>query len=159
MNARRRQARERGGFEISACPDRRPGGGGAAELRAILDQEVSRLTEKYRAPLVLCDFEGHTHEQAAATLRCPVGTVKSRLSRAREALRTRLARRGIVPSAGLLAATLSPEPTSAITAELLSSTLRAAARLAAGRAIAAGTVSAAVVALVDQTTRSMSMNR
>ena len=63
-----------------------------------------------------------------------------------------------MPSAGLLAATLAPEPASALTTELLGSTLRAAARLAAGRAIAAGTVSAAVAALVDQTSRSMSMN-
>jgi RNA polymerase sigma factor (sigma-70 family) len=158
VNARRRRAREREGFDMADCRDGRRGEGDAAELRTILDQEVARLGERYRSALVLCDLEGHTHEQAAARLRCPVGTVKSRLSRARETLRARLARRGIVPSAGLLAATLAAEPASALTADLLGSTLRAATRLSAGRTIAAGTVSAAVTSLAEQTSRSMSMS-
>ena len=51
-----------------------------------LDDELERLPYRFRAPLILCDLEGQTHEQAAAQLRCPVGTVKSRLSRGRERL-------------------------------------------------------------------------
>ena len=158
VNARRRRAREREGSKWPPAGSR-PGEEDAAELGRFSMRRSAALTERYRSALVLCDLEGQTHEQAAARLRCPVGTVKSRLSRARQKLRSRLARRGIVPSAGLLAATLAPEPASAITAELLGSTIGAATGLAAGRAIAAGTVSAAVAALVEQTARSMSMNR
>ena len=55
-----------------------------------LHEEIDRLPERYRAPVVLCDLEGRTHEQAARHLGWPVGTVKSRLSRARERLRDRL---------------------------------------------------------------------
>ena len=51
-----------------------------------LHEEVDRLAEKYRAPLVLCYFEGRTHAEAARLLKCPVGTVSIRLSRARELL-------------------------------------------------------------------------
>ena len=49
----------------------------------MLDQELNRLPEKYRAPLILCYFRGRTHDQAAAELRWPVGTVRSRLARGR----------------------------------------------------------------------------
>ncbi len=61
----------------------------------LLREEISRLPDHYRLPVVLCYLEGKTNEQAAAELRCPVGTVKGRLSRARDRLRYRLARRGI----------------------------------------------------------------
>src|SRR5207244_1550893 len=53
------------------------------ELRPVLDEELSRLPEKYRAPVVLCYLEGWTNEEAAGRLRCPVGTLKTRLARAR----------------------------------------------------------------------------
>lgn len=68
------------------------------DLGAALHAEVARLPSKYRAPVVLCYFEGRTHDEAAAALRCPVGTVRSRLSRAREMLRGRLVRRGVAPA-------------------------------------------------------------
>jgi RNA polymerase sigma factor (sigma-70 family) len=158
IEVRRRRAREWGNAEERACDDRRAEREDLAELRAVIDEEVSRLAERYRSPLVLCDLEGHTYERAAVELRCPVGTVKSRLARAREKLRSRLARRGLAPSAGLLAATLAPEPASAVTTELLGSTIGAATKLAAGRVIAAGSVSAAIAALVEGTLRSMSMS-
>ncbi len=69
------------------------------ECEAMLDRELSRLPEKYRAPLVLCYLRGRTHDQAAEELRCPVGTVRSRLARGRDLLRDRLTRRGIAPGA------------------------------------------------------------
>ena len=68
------------------------------EERPLVHEEVSRLPGKYRTPIVLCYFEGLTHDQAAARLGCPVGTVKGRLSRARDLLRTRLSRRGVAIS-------------------------------------------------------------
>ena len=69
----------------------------AQELRLLIDDELERLPARYRNPVILCDLEGQTHEQAAAQLGCPVGTVKSRLSRGREQLRSRLVRRGVAP--------------------------------------------------------------
>src|SRR5262245_35971990 len=65
------------------------------DLRGLLDEAVNRLPEKYRLPVVLCYLEGRTTEAASQTLGCPQGTVMSRLSRARDLLRDRLARRGL----------------------------------------------------------------
>src|SRR5262245_33865541 len=66
-----------------------------SELRAALDEEIHRLPEKYRAPVVLCCLEGKTHEQVARELRWPKSSVTARLARARELLRPLLARRGV----------------------------------------------------------------
>jgi len=60
----------------------------------LLREEVSRLPDRYRLPLVLCYLQGKTNQEAAAQLECPVGTIKGRLSRARQTLRERLTRRG-----------------------------------------------------------------
>jgi RNA polymerase sigma factor (sigma-70 family) len=65
----------------------------------VVHEEVVRLPERYRAPIVLCYLEGLTHDQAAARLRCPVGTVRSRLARGRDRLRARLTRRGVAEPA------------------------------------------------------------
>ena len=61
---------------------------GGEELRPVLDEELSRLAEKYRAPLVLHYFEGKTLEQAAHELGWPVGSMSRRLHRGRALLRT-----------------------------------------------------------------------
>ena len=119
--------------------------GSSRGARSAIDDELERLPARYRAPVILCDLEGQTHEQAAAQLGCPVGTVKSRLSRGREQLRSRLVRRGVAPSAGLLAATLAAESAHAVPVELMNLTLGAATKLAAGKAVAAGASSAGVV--------------
>ena len=72
------------------------------DVCSILHEEIDRLPDCCRVPVVLCDLEGLTHEQAARRLCWPVGTVKSRLTRGRERLRGRLVRRGLAPTAGLL---------------------------------------------------------
>jgi len=77
------------------------------ERDGLIHHEVSRLPEKFRAPIVLCYLQGLTHDEAAASLSWPVGTVRSRLSRAKAALRRRLSRRGLVaPAVGALGAWL-----------------------------------------------------
>ena len=72
------------------------------DLGPVLHQELYRLPESYRSPVVLCYLEGRTNREAAALLRLPVGTVKGRLSRARELLHARLTRRGLALSAAIL---------------------------------------------------------
>ncbi len=91
----RRRAVERRAAAPALARSDRPG---LDDAGAVLE-EVDRLPERFRRPVVLCDLEGRTVEEAARHLGCPVGTVKSRLSRARERLRVRLIRRGLAPSA------------------------------------------------------------
>jgi RNA polymerase sigma factor (sigma-70 family) len=75
----------------------------ARELLGLIDEELRRLPEKYRAAVLLCCAEGRTHGEAARQLGCPLGTLRSRLERGRELLGARLARRGVSPAAPLLA--------------------------------------------------------
>jgi RNA polymerase sigma factor (sigma-70 family) len=158
IEARRRRGRDWSCMEEPAANDTPVEREALADLKAVMEEEVARLTERYRSPFVLCALEGQTCEQAAAELGCPVGTVKSRLSRAREKLQSRLVRRGLTPSVGLVAMCLSPEPAAAMPARLVNSTIRAATQMAAGRAITAGTVSAAVAALLEGTLKTMSIS-
>ena len=69
-----------------------------------MQDEVRRLPGKYRDVVVLCYWEGLTQEQAAVELGCPLGTVRSRLARARDLLHRRLTRRGVAPLAVVIAA-------------------------------------------------------
>src|SRR5262249_48381351 len=85
-----------------------------------------RLPERYRVPLLLCHVEGLRHDEVARRLGYPVGTVESRLSRARRQLRTRLARRGLAPSASAVWAVLRPAGARLVPAALVEATLRAA---------------------------------
>jgi RNA polymerase sigma factor (sigma-70 family) len=110
-----------------------------SELRAVLDEEVNRLPEKYRAAVVLCYLEGKTHAQAARQLGCPRTSLSSRLGRARALLRQRLGRRGLALPSGLLTLALAGQAAAeGVPALLLLSTVRAGAWLAAGNAAAAG---------------------
>lgn len=101
------------------------------ELIAILDEEVARLPEPFRAAVVLCDLDGMTHEDAARQLSCPVGTIESRLSRGRKRLRERLAGRGLSPGAVLPAGLLRPEVPGSLSAATIASAARAASASAA----------------------------
>src|SRR5262249_54236466 len=117
------------------------------ELRAALDEELARLPDKHRAPLLLCYLEGKTQDEAAAGLSWPRGTLKRRLERGRELLRSRLARRGITLSAGLFVAALGEN--TAVPAALACAAVEAATAYAAAPATVAGAVSAQAAALAE----------
>jgi RNA polymerase sigma factor (sigma-70 family) len=108
LKARRGAVRRREREQRVAGPEARPGSAAAAvevaDLGEALHAEVARLPAKYRSAVVLCYFEGRTHAEAAAALSWPVGTVRCRLSRARDLLRRRLAGRGLAPAAAALGA-------------------------------------------------------
>ncbi len=111
-------------------------------------EEVERLPERYRAPIVLCYLEGQSQEQAALVLGCPIRTVQTRLQRGKARLRTRLVRRGLAPAAGLLAMGVESAESAtsllagSVPATLAETTARASVQFAATRA--AGLATAAI---------------
>jgi RNA polymerase sigma factor (sigma-70 family) len=109
----------------------------AAEVqdwRPFLDQELSRLPEKYQAPLVLCDLEAGTRKEVARQLGIAEGTLSSRLAQARKLLAARLVRRGVTLGTGTLATALTEGALSAhVPGSMVSKTAKAAALVAAGR--------------------------
>ncbi len=145
----RRIARER---QVTVMPDYAESPEVLPDERlALIDHHLSRLPEKYRIPIVLCDMEGMTHQEAAVRLGWPSGTVSSRLSRARAMLARRISRPGMSLSVGSLGVLLAQEVASAsMPTKLICFTAQAASLFAAGRAVTAGLVSAEVVALTGE---------
>jgi RNA polymerase sigma factor (sigma-70 family) len=149
--AARRRGRERPLIDLPA-PET-DSGLAWQELRPILDEEVRRLPEKYRAPLVLCYFEEKTYAEAAHVLGVAEGTVSSRLARARDRLRIRLVRRGLALSAALLSTTVARDAIAAsVPANLLQSTIQTAVLSLTEQA---GAVSTPVAILVERVLRAM----
>ncbi len=108
------------------------------EFRALLHAEIGRLPDRLRLPVVLCDLEGLTRDQAAERLCWTEGTLRGRLARARARLRERLTQRGVVVPAGVLAVALARETSAAVVSEvLLSATVRAAAGRGTASTVAA----------------------
>jgi RNA polymerase sigma factor (sigma-70 family) len=137
-NAARRRDQERQGAAMSATVTNSEQENDAAwnELRPVLHDEVNRLPEKYRLPVILSYLEGKSNEEVARLLDWPVGTVKGRLSRARDLLRSRLTRRGLALSAAFLCAALSRGEVFAETVprSLIDRTLSTAMRVRRNRA-------------------------
>jgi len=142
---RRRSERDQVRLAVVSGPD-------CDALRGIaVQEEVLRLPDRYRSVVVLCYWEGLTHEQAAARLACPLGTVRSRMARARELLRRRLVRRGVVD--------VDPAPAALpLSSALVQSTVRAAAKVASGQAVSK-VVAARLAALSTQIVRRMIMTK
>ena len=151
----RRRANELRGVKMGAKgSDAQP----EAECWPELYEELDRLPQRYREPLVLCYLAGLTYEQAAGALKCPVRTVQTRLIRGRERLRGRLVRRGLGPPAGLLgAAVLTESARASVPAALAQITARSAVSFTAGHA--SGVVSASVVSLAEGVLRTMLLNK
>jgi RNA polymerase sigma factor (sigma-70 family) len=116
------------------------------ELRTVLDEELARLSERYRAALVLSYLEGQTQDEAAAQLGWSPRTLRRRLERGRDLLRARLGRRGLALSAGLLGVGLAERI--GVREALAATAARAAALVASGRP-AAGAVSRLAVQLAE----------
>jgi RNA polymerase sigma factor (sigma-70 family) len=126
------------------------------DLQPLLDQELSRLPDKYRVPIVLCDLEGKTGKETARQLGWPEGTVSSRLARGRMMLAKRLTRHGLVLSGGALAVMLSQNVASAsVPTSLVSTTIKAASLFATGQVVGSGVISAKVAALTEGVLKTM----
>ncbi|HEY7313766.1 MAG TPA: sigma-70 family RNA polymerase sigma factor [Gemmataceae bacterium] len=128
------------------------------DLQPLLDRALSRLPDKYRVVVLLCDLEGKTRKEAARQLGCPEGTVAGRLARARVMLAKRLARHGLALSGGALAVLLSQKAAACIPDSVVFSTIKAAGVFAAGQATSAG-ISVKVAALTEGVLKTMLLNK
>ncbi len=128
-----------------------------------LHQEINHLPEKYRVPIVLCYFEGLTHDEAASRLGWPLGSVKGRLARARDLLRRRLSRRGVISAPAAIVSYLhAPDIRLAVPSYLATAASRAAQSVIchAGTAFALGSsVSIPVTALVEGVLQTIMINQ
>jgi RNA polymerase sigma factor (sigma-70 family) len=126
----------------------------ARELCCLLDEELQRLPDKYRLPLLLCSVEGKARDEAARQLGWTTAQVKAGLERGRKALLRRLERRGVTLSAVLFAAGLTQQSAVAATSPLVKATLKAVTLIATGQS-ASSTVAPSVAALVDSAMKSL----
>src|SRR5262245_54350706 len=129
------------------------------ELREVLDAELARLPEKYRAPLLLCYFDGLTQEEAARQLGWSRRAVKYRLEGGRDRLRARLTKRGLTLPMALAGPLLAGgSATAAAPAALSEGAVRAALGFARGRPVGPA-VTAPVVALAEGGLKAMGVSK
>jgi RNA polymerase sigma factor (sigma-70 family) len=129
----RRRARER---QVEEVPHPEVAPAEAQDWRPLLDHELSRLPERYRSAVVLCDLECLSRREAARQLRLPEGTLSSRIATARRMLAKRLSKYGLSLSGGALATALAKEASAAVPAPLAAS----AVKVAVGQAVGATAV-------------------
>lgn len=135
LKARAKAERERPLVEETAARSNVEPIGEAAwrELARIVEEEVQRLPEKYRTPILLCYWEGLTIEETAWRLNAPTGTIKTRLVKARRQLHARLTRRGVIMPIGVVAMLLVADAgAAAVPSALVSVAVGSIRRFAAG---------------------------
>jgi RNA polymerase sigma factor (sigma-70 family) len=99
----------------------------AEDVLGLLHKEIDRLPERYRVAVVVCDLEGLSHERAARHLGWAIGTVKSRVARARQLLRSRMAGRGLgLPTILMITEAATSSVDAAVSQRLVESTFRSA---------------------------------
>ena len=157
--AARRTARAISGQDLSALPSPREAESAIdrEETDRLLADELARLPERYRLPVVLCYLEGRTYDEAAARLGCPKGTLSTRLTKARELLRARLAARGLAVPVAAVTTLLTEFSGPAASPALLTSTMKLAMAASGPGAIVALSPDAA--ALAEGVLRAMYWNR
>jgi RNA polymerase sigma factor (sigma-70 family) len=153
VDCARRRARERAGARPEAAPAVRN------DWLPLLDEELGRLPEKYRLPVVLCDLEGRTRQEAAGLLACPEGTVAGRLARGRALLAKRLLRRAGSLSAALSASLPERVARAVLPPGLVAAAVRAAVVVAGGEVAARGTVSVPALVLARGVVEAMVWNK
>jgi RNA polymerase sigma factor (sigma-70 family) len=158
-NAARDAARAVSGQDLSALPAALPTEPTAEreDNDRLLTEELARLPERYRLPVVLCYLEGRTYDDAAARIGCPKGTLSTRLTKARQLLRARLAARGVTVSAPAIIALLAEAASPAAPTALLTNTLKLATAASGPGAIVPVSPNAAVLA--EGVLRAMFWNR
>jgi RNA polymerase sigma factor (sigma-70 family) len=152
----RKSAAKRRAKEASVVPQAQTREETWDDLRTVLDQELQRMSGKYRAVIVLCDLGGKTRKEAAEQLGWPEGTVAGRLAAARTMLAKRLTRHGFGASAGVLAALLGRQASAGVSPPVVAATASAATLFAAGQA---GVISVEVAALAEGVLRSMLLSK
>jgi RNA polymerase sigma factor (sigma-70 family) len=158
MNAKREAARRREREARAKASSEKNVGRELAwrDVQGVLEEEIQRLPEKYRAPFLLCCVEERSRAEVARQLHLKEGTVWSRLSRARKLLQQQLAARGVELSAVLGAAAVAEETgRAAVPVILMKSTVKAALQYAAGRGAAPGVASAKAAALANGVIQAM----
>jgi len=130
------------------------------DMLPLLDQELSRLPDKYRAPIILCDLEGKTTKKAALDLDVPERTLATRLTRARAMLAKRLARHGTAISGTAVALAVSQSMASAsVPPSLVAATVKIGALVMVGKTGVAGVISAKVFALTEGVVKTMLLTK
>jgi RNA polymerase sigma factor (sigma-70 family) len=129
-----------------------------SEAWLILSEEIARLPETYRAPVVLCYLEAMSYQAAAASLGVTEDTVRGRLARARERLRKRLTRRGVEVSA-IVAAARSAIPAVVLPHDLVQATARAGIALSTGSAVGLSAISRSAISLYERTCTTMVLTK
>lgn len=153
--ARRRENREK--MSAAPCASSESDSLTVRELHLILHEELHRLPERYRAPLLLCFWEGKTRDEAAEQLGTTLDAFKKRLERARHLLGSRLTRRGFVPSAGCFTTLLlSDDAAFTASSALITRISQTTMIFAAGNKAA---VALTAAALAEGVIRTMSMTK
>ena len=152
-DAVRRRERERRAVELAGT--RNSAAAAWDDLSAVLHQEIDRLPERFRKPIVLCYLEEMTYQEAATQLRLSHGTTRGRLARGKELLRARLTSRGVTLTGAALVALPGAGRAAAVATAMVHATVRAARHFVLGEAAAVGAVSTATTALVNHALHSM----